>query len=293
MPPSIAKTILLIELLETQQPYNVAEVAQKYYAIVNAHGGSHISTVGKKIVCTLVNSDLAAETACDLMACNFSDKTPPHPVARMCVCQAPGRSDSKEELAQAIAAAVRELVKARPGQIVTTQETAENLSDEYEIRFGVADGSAKARVFEITKASKEIDDATRIVSPSDRSRAALAGSSGKQVHLRWRGKDQSRKEMMLHSGYPVITFGRDDCNDIVIDSTTASRRHGSMEYCKDGIYIIDDSTNGTYVFSNIGEKFQVHKGKIIMPARGYISLGEALGAGHPGAIQFVTGFSVG
>jgi len=79
----------------------------------------------------------------------------------------------------------------------------------------------------------------------------------------------------------------------VIESGTASRRHGKIECRSDNIFIIDESTNGTFVFPKTGDKFLVHQDKKILPPRGYISLGEKLSADHPSTIQFVTGFSVG
>lgn len=261
MPPSNAKIILLIELLETEQPYNVAEAIKSYYTIINAHGGSHVNTAGKKIVCTLTGHDVAAETACELMTCSFPGKSPLHPVARMCICQLPAKVDSKEAHAEAIAAAARELVKAGPGQIVATQDTAENLSGQYEIKFGSSSGNTGMHVFEVTRSSSAMEDETRIVSPADRSRAALAESPGKQIYLRWRGKDQAKREIMLNSAHPVATFGREDGNDIVIESGTASRRHGKIECLRDSIFIIDESTNGTFVVPVNGNKFVVHKEK--------------------------------
>lgn len=293
MPQSNAKIILLIELLETERPYNTAEAIKSFYVIISAHGGSHVNTAGRKIVCTLTGHDVAAETACELMACSFPGKSPFQQVARMCICQLPAIADSKEAHAQAIASAARELVKASPGQIVATQDTAENLSDQYEIKFGSSGGNTGMRVFEITRSSSGMEDSTRIVSPADRSRAALAESPGKQIYLRWRGKDQSKREIVLNSAHPVATFGREDGNDIVIESGTASRRHGKIECHRDSIFIIDESTNGTFVVPINGNKFVVHKEKKPLPPRGYISLGEQLNADHPGTIQFVTGFSVG
>lgn len=290
MLPNNAKIILLIELLETERPYNVAEAIKSFYAIINAHGGSHVNTAGKKIVCTIAGHNAAAETACELMACNFAGKTAFQPVARMCICQLRDKADSKEAHTEAIAAAARELVKAAPGQIVTTRETAENLSDQYEVKFG-SGGNTAMRVFEVTRAFSE--DETRIVSPADRSRAALAESPGKQIYLRWRSKDQAKREIVLNGAHPVATFGREEGNDIVIESGTASRRHGKIECRGDNFFIVDESTNGTFIAPVNGDKFVVHKDKKILPQRGHISLGEQLKADHPGVIQFVTGFSVG
>lgn len=293
MPIRNAKAILLIELLNTERPYNTAEVIQSFYAIINAQGGSHVNTAGSKIVCTLSSPNKAAETACELMACSFPGKSPLYPVARMCICELPDIADSKEAHATAIAVAVRELVKASPGQIVATQETAENLSDQYEIKFGSSSGNTGMRVFEVTRSSGAMEDATRVVTPAERSLAALAERPGKNIHLRWYAKDQTKREIVLNSGNPIATFGRDEGNDIVIESSTGSRRHGKIECRRDNILIIDESTNGTFVFPKSGEKFIVHRDKKILPPRGYISLGEKLNADHPRTIHFITGFSVG
>lgn len=284
MPPSTAKAILLIELLDADPPYNAAEVVKHFDTIVGAHGGSHINAVGKKIVCTLGTPNIAAETACELMACNFPGKKPGQPIARMCVCQLPASVEDKDAHSQAIAIAVRELVKANAGQIVTTQETAGNLSSQYEIKFGNPSGNTGVRVFEILPPVKaKPEEATRI--------AALSDRSGKKLRLRWGQSGLVKKEMVLYSDHPLIAFGRVEGNDIVVDSNMASRRHGCLEYRKGSIYLVDESTNGTFVFPEVGAKFKVHNGERSLPPRGYFCLGEELDANNPLAVHFVTVFS--
>lgn len=284
MPPSTAKAILLIELLDADPPYNAAEVVKRFDTIVGAHGGNHINAVGKKIVCTLVNPNVAAETAVELMACDFPGKKPGRPIARMCVCQLPPSVEGKDAHSQAIAIAVRELVKANAGQIVTTQETAADLSAQYEVKFGNPSGNTGVRVFEILPPVKsKPEEATRI--------AALADRSGKKLRLRWGQAGQAKKEMVLYSDHPLIAFGRVESNDIVVDSSMASRRHGRLEYRKGGIFIVDESTNGTFVFPEVGAKFKVHNSERTLPPRGYFCLGEELDANDPLAVQFVTVFS--
>ncbi|MFA7243439.1 MAG: FHA domain-containing protein [Sulfuricellaceae bacterium] len=295
MPPSAHKAILLIELLDVGLPYAAAEVIKCYAAIVSAHGGNHINAVGKKIVCSLGNPNAAAETACELMACNFPGKKPGRPISRMCVCQLPTGMENKDAHTRAISGAVRELIKAKAGQIVTTQETAANLSAQFEIKFGVPDGITGVRVFEIQMPVKpqpkptqpeqtEWYEATRIAAPSDR--------PGKRLRLLWRQRDL-KKEIVLHSAHPVITFGREGSNDIAIDSDMASRRHGHLEFREGSIYIIDDSTNGTFVVPFTGAKFMLHKSEELLPPRGHFCLGVERDANHPHAIQFITVFSAG
>lgn len=289
MSPSASKAILLIELLDVGLPYAAADVIKHYFAIVGAHGGSHINAVGKKIVCTLGTPNDAAETACELMECNYPGRKPGRPISRMCVCQVPTGMESKDAHTRAISGAVRELIKAKAGQIVTTQETAANLSAKFEIKFGVPDGNTGVRIFEILVPKKpqpeqtEWYEATRIASPSER--------PGKRLRLLWRQRDQTKKEIVLHSGHPVITFGREGSNDIAIDSDMASRRHGRLEFREGSIYIVDDSTNGTFVVPFTGAKFTLHKSEQILPPRGHFCLGAERDANHPHAVQFITVFS--
>ncbi len=290
MPASNTKTILLIELLDSGQPYDAAEVVKRFDAIVGEHGGNHINAVGKKIVCTLGDPNIAAEAAIAMMRCDYSGKDPARQIARMCICQLAAGMDAKEAHTQAVSAAVRELVKAAAGQIVTTQETAANLSSKHEVKFGTPDGKTGVRVFEIVPPPlPKAEEATRLASVADR--------TGKKVRLRWRQAQanmeqaQANKEMVLYGEHPLITFGREDANDIVSDSSMASRRHGRLEFRKGGIFLIDESTNGTFVFPETGPKFKVQRGEHYLPPRGYFCLGEEVNADNPVAIHFVTVFS--
>lgn len=51
-------------------------------------------------------------------------------------------------------------------------------------------------------------------------------------------------------GKDIVTFGRDDTNDIIITSEIVSRKHGYFTIKGSHCYITDRSTNGTYVNEN-------------------------------------------
>lgn len=291
MPPRAPKAILLIELLDVGQPYAAVEVIKRYAVIVGTHRGSHIFAVGKKIVCNLGSPDEAAETAFELMECDYPGRKPGRPVSRMCACLVPTGMESKDANTRAISSAVRELIKAKVGQIVTTQETAANLSAKFEIKFGVPDPNSGVRVFEILKpASPKAPEQTKWY--EETRIASLSERPGKRLRLLWRRND-AKKEMMLHSAHPVLTFGREDSNDIAIDNDMASRRHGVLEFRDGSIYIIDNSTNGTFVFPATGEKFVLHNNEQMLPLRGHFCLGAERDANHPTSVQFATVFSAG
>lgn len=280
MPASNAKTLLLIELLDTGQPYDAAEIVRCFGEIIREHGGNHINAVGKKIVCTMSDSDSAVETAIELTTCDYPGKNSALPVTRMAVCRLSPALEAREAHTQAVSASVRELLKAGPGQIVTTQETAASLSSNHEVKFGASGGKTGVRLFEIVVPKNMA--ATRLASVADR--------TGKKMRLRWR-QGQGNQEMVLYSGHPILTFGREDGNDIVSESNMASRRHGRLEFRGNSIFLIDESTNGTFVFPEVGPKFSVKRGERTLPPRGYFCLGEEMNHDHPAAIHFVTVFS--
>ncbi len=280
------KTILMIELIETEQSYSAATVLANFEWIIEEHGGKLLNAAGKKVVWALGDPNEAAETACEMISSDYPGKSPDHPILRACICQLPSADESKEAQTQVISSAVRELLKASPGQIVATQETAELLSAQYEVKYGSPSGKTGVRVFEIIPPAKyRKEETTRL--------ASLADRTGKKLRLRWRLKDQSSKEMVLYGDRTTITFGRDDGSDIVIESSMASRRHGQVEYRSGSIYLVDNSTNGTFVFPEVGAKFKIHRGEKLVPPRGYFCLGEELDPNHSLAIHFVTVFSAG
>lgn len=47
---------------------------------------------------------------------------------------------------------------------------------------------------------------------------------------------------------PILSIGRDNANDLIIDHPLASRRHARLEHDENGYFVRDlESTNGTYV----------------------------------------------
>jgi pSer/pThr/pTyr-binding forkhead associated (FHA) protein len=60
-----------------------------------------------------------------------------------------------------------------------------------------------------------------------------------------RRRDASPTEIEWNK--PVLTLGRDNANDIIIDHPLASRRHARLEHDASGYMVRDlESTNGTY-----------------------------------------------
>lgn len=100
--------------------------------------------------------------------------------------------------------------------------------------------------------------------------------------------------MLRYNGqtYPLqppqsaFTIGRNDSNDLVVDSDMASRQHATIERGRDHFVLIDSSTNGTYVQMQDGQTVFLRRESQPIWGRGQIGLGTAPEQGADNIIEF-------
>jgi len=78
-----------------------------------------------------------------------------------------------------------------------------------------------------------------------------------------------------------FSLGRDENNDFVYGGEFASRRHARIVRQHKDFYLVDCSTNGTYVQTEDESVTHVHRGKLKLWGEGWISLGEPLNLSRP------------
>ena len=92
----------------------------------------------------------------------------------------------------------------------------------------------------------------------------LENTASSRVHLDDHSHDVSRRFCMRFNGRahlldeknPFITLGREFHNDVIIDDSKVSRHHARIERRDGRFYLVDTSTNGTFVtFANEPEVF--------------------------------------
>lgn len=71
-----------------------------------------------------------------------------------------------------------------------------------------------------------------------------------------------------------LTVGRISGNDLVIDDGAVSREHAAFLRRKGTVYLVDHSTNGTYVRPQIGRMRHLHREEFLLEGSGEISLGR-------------------
>jgi len=81
----------------------------------------------------------------------------------------------------------------------------------------------------------------------------------------------------LGVGQSRLTVGRIVGNDLVVDDGAVSREHAEFVRRKGSIYLIDRSTNGTYVRPSHGKERHLHREEFMLDGSGEVSLGRPNG----------------
>ncbi|MBN2449793.1 MAG: FHA domain-containing protein [Lentisphaeria bacterium] len=78
---------------------------------------------------------------------------------------------------------------------------------------------------------------------------------------------------IVDSAESYVSIGREEGNDILMDLTTASRRHAHVEMRGDAFYLIDHSWNGTFVYDEAGRETRVHNAELALRGSGVLCPG--------------------
>ncbi len=79
----------------------------------------------------------------------------------------------------------------------------------------------------------------------------------------------------------TMTMGKERDNDFVCGSSFASRHHARIEFQHNDFFLVDHSTNGSYVQTEDEQVTHVHRGKLRLWGAGWISLGSPLHIATP------------
>jgi len=165
---------------------------------------------------------------------------------------------------------------ATPGQILTTEATVAVLGAGIRVRtrplfFTVMKGaSAESAIHQVIWQADpavltDVNALSRNLIPPDRG-ALLVGFPDAELRI-----DPQRPEVVL---------GRADSCDIRVEDAYASRRHAVIALRRTRVYLVDQSSNGTFVRRANGEIEHVFRSELVLEGDGQISLGRAFDQ-HP------------
>lgn len=95
-------------------------------------------------------------------------------------------------------------------------------------------------------------------------------ASPKRLSVHYRGKT-----LLLDEKLPVILLGRDLENQLVVEDRKASRQHARIEKRSDGYYLVDNSTNGSFIALSGQQELMLRRQEMRLQGSGRICFGSS------------------
>jgi class 3 adenylate cyclase len=253
----------------------VAECLAVMTESIHKYGGTVIKTIGDEIMCTFETAEQAVEAAVSMQEGVTDDlphrnpNTPSTLTIRVGLHHGSAILEDDDVFGDAVNVAARMAGLAKGGQIITTLETAEQLSPTLRAgtrhldRISVKGKAEDIDIFEVIWQAEEM---TRMATGLIRGNVRQA-----RLWLSYNGKEQ-----VLDQDMDPLVLGRGKKADVVVNDSMASREHARIE-CRRGKFILTDmSTNGTYVQSAEGP-YYLRREDLELTGTGRIALGRELG----------------
>jgi pSer/pThr/pTyr-binding forkhead associated (FHA) protein len=81
--------------------------------------------------------------------------------------------------------------------------------------------------------------------------------------------------VQLDAKCDALSFGRDASNDLIVADRRASRNHARIERRVNHYFLVDQSTNGTYVTFDGELEFALKREEVPLRGRGRIAFGHS------------------
>ena len=245
---------------------------------VRARGGVIVKTIGDGMVCRFKDPDSAFNAACDIQETAVAAESGEGPKLSIKVAfnWGPVVTDAGDVFGDTVNVCARLVGLAGPQQVMTTQETLAALSEPLNGRSReLYPVKVRGRVEEVKVCEvlwRSDLDVTEAFSRSQISAAAAR---------EWILKLTYGDETVWVQANGSIRLGRDKENDLVVNSTKASRVHARIYGRGANFVIADQSSNGTYVaIDGSARELTLRREEAVLGESGYISLGAP--ASHAG-----------
>jgi pSer/pThr/pTyr-binding forkhead associated (FHA) protein len=90
----------------------------------------------------------------------------------------------------------------------------------------------------------------------------------------------------MSNGRPVVTMGRTDENDLIIEGKHVSRRHAVIVNRGNEFVLTDLSMNGTFIHVNGKKSTALIRDDFVLSGNGIIGLGRKVMSDSPDVIKF-------
>ncbi|MGR8935456.1 MAG: adenylate/guanylate cyclase domain-containing protein [Gammaproteobacteria bacterium] len=254
-------------------------------SIVLQHRGVIIKTIGDEIMCRFPTADQAVQAACEIqqaVAAGLVDNVPLNVHAGL--HYGPVIMENNDIFGDAVNTAARLVSIGKAGQIMTTEETVQQLSPQLRSKtryFDTTTVKGKQEELKVFQVLWEEEHLTRII-PLGFIGASKAPENSNTLTLLC-----ADRSFTLSPDMKPLVLGREaQYAELVVPAGFVSRVHATIE-CRRGKYIfIDQSTNGSFIRTQDGNVVYLRREEFSLFGEGVISLGTELDDSNPYLIYF-------
>jgi class 3 adenylate cyclase len=292
-----ARAILFADIADSTRLYDrlgdtaarnlVALAIDLMKAVVRTNAGEVIKTIGDGVMGSFPSADAAAAAAVRLHEAMAMDRRLKSDNLRLRIGFhiGPVIEEDDDLYGDAVNVAARMTSQAKAGQIITSRQTVQMLNKKHRATARMVDQTrvkGKSRlmdIFEITWGQPEEltimrNNVCEMVAPVSRQHSLMT------LKLQ-------RQHISIDLENPIVTLGRNQTNRLVINDPEVSRLHARIEFRKDKFILIDQSTNGTYVYPVGHKMLYLRRDEVLLEGRGFFSLGQEVRPDSPMAVHYM------
>jgi hypothetical protein len=275
-------TRLYDTLGDTQAKVLVDECIGIMRDIVGRYAGRVIKTIGDEVMCVLPDADSGhlAATDMQLKIAALPAISNVKRAIRVGFHFGPVIEEESDVFGDTVNLAARMAGLAKGMQIITTLATVERLSPalrDSTRTIAALSVKGKGDDIEVCEVIWQDGEDLTMATPSTGAPAART-----ELHL-----THGRQELTLDQANATVLLGRDPTCQVVLADRKASRVHARMERRRGKFFLVDQSTNGTFVTFAGEAEIALRREEMMLRGQGRITFGHSFAESSDETVDFV------
>ncbi len=278
----VAGSTRIYETLGDFQAKNmVDECIALMRVVVGQYGGRVIKTIGDEVMCVLPDADSGCLAAMDMQLKIMALPAVSNVKRAIRVGFHFGAvlEDNSDVFGDTVNLAARMVGLAKAKQIITTQSTVGHLSRLLQSstrRIAALSVKGKGDDVDVCEIIWQAGEELTMATPS-----IITLPRQSRLHLRC-----GSTVIVLEKAKAGVLIGRDAGCQIVVADRMASRQHARIERLQDKFFLIDESTNGTFVAIDGEPEITLRHEGLMLRGQGRIAFGRSVEQSSTDTVEF-------
>src|SRR5262245_30901113 len=275
-------TKLYDTLGDTQAKWLVDECIRIMRETIGRYAGRVIKTIGDEVMCVLPDADSGHLAAADmqLKIAALPAVSNVKRAIRVGFHFGPVIEENNDVFGDTVNLAARMAGLAKPMQIITTLATVERLSPalrDSTRRIAALSVRGKGDEVEVCEVIWQDGEDLTMATPS-----TAAPATRVELHL-----THGQRLLTLDQTNTTVLLGRDAACQVVLADRKASRIHARVERRRDKFFLVDQSTNGTFVTFAGEAEIALRREEMMLRGQGRITFGHSIAESSEETVDFV------